>query len=102
MSGKVVVNRSMSLDGFIAGPGDAMDWIFDFIEPDAAFLTETAAATGAMLVGRRTDEVGDRMDANNERGGGVKRRRLPLLRTHVRPHPSAAGPAGPGCHVPHG
>jgi len=30
MSGKVVVNRSMSLDGFIAGPGDAMDWIFDF------------------------------------------------------------------------
>ena len=26
-TGKVVVNRSMSLDGFIAGPGDAMDWI---------------------------------------------------------------------------
>jgi hypothetical protein len=38
MSGKVVVNRSMSLDGFIAGPGDAMDWIFDFVEPDAAWL----------------------------------------------------------------
>ena len=28
-SGKVVVNRSMSLDGFIAGPGHAMDWVFD-------------------------------------------------------------------------
>jgi dihydrofolate reductase len=67
-TGKVVVNRSMSLDGFIAGPGDAMDWIFDFIEPDAAFLTETAAATGAMLVGRRTDEVGSRMQANKEGG----------------------------------
>jgi hypothetical protein len=25
----------MSLDGFIAGPGDAMDWIFDFVAPDA-------------------------------------------------------------------
>jgi dihydrofolate reductase len=25
MSGKVVVNRSMPLDGFISGPGDAMD-----------------------------------------------------------------------------
>ena len=24
-NGKVVVNRSMSLDGFIAGPGHAMD-----------------------------------------------------------------------------
>jgi dihydrofolate reductase len=74
MSGKVVVNRSISLDGFIAGPGDAMDWIFDFVAPDAAWLTEIAAATGAMLVGRRT---------------------------HVRPHPQAAGPAGPRCHLPH-
>ncbi len=63
-TGKVVVNRSMSLDGFIAGPGDAMDWIFDFIEPGAAFITETATATGAVLVGRRTDEVGSRMDAD--------------------------------------
>jgi hypothetical protein len=37
-NGKVVVNRAMSLDGFIAGPGDAMDWIFDFIgsSPTAA------------------------------------------------------------------
>ena len=34
-TGKVVVNRAMSLDGFIAGPGDAMDWIFDFMAPDA-------------------------------------------------------------------
>ena len=24
-TGKVVVNRAMSLDGFIAGPGDTMD-----------------------------------------------------------------------------
>jgi hypothetical protein len=33
-TGKVVVNRSMSLDGFIAGPADAMDWIFDFVAPN--------------------------------------------------------------------
>ncbi len=33
-NGKVVVNRSMSLDGFIAGPGHAMDWVFDFVAPD--------------------------------------------------------------------
>ena len=25
-TGKVVVNRAMSLDGFIAGPGHSMDW----------------------------------------------------------------------------
>ena len=28
--GKVVVNRAMSLDGFIAGPDNAMDWIIDY------------------------------------------------------------------------
>jgi dihydrofolate reductase len=67
MTGKVVVNRAMSLDGFIAGHGDAMDWIFDFMVPVPSWQAEIAAATGAMLVGRRTDEVGDRMDANNER-----------------------------------
>jgi dihydrofolate reductase len=67
-NGKVVVNRSMSLDGFIAGPGDAMDWIFDFVAPDASWLTEIAAATGAMLIGRRTDEVGSRMATGEERG----------------------------------
>ena len=61
-TGKVVVNRSMSLDGFIAGPGDAMDWIFDFVAPDD--LAEIAAATGAMLIGRRTWEVGARMEAD--------------------------------------
>jgi dihydrofolate reductase len=63
---KVVVNRAMSLDGFIAAPGDAMDWIFDFMAPDE--FPEIAAATGAFLSGRRTYEVGKRMRANQEGG----------------------------------
>jgi dihydrofolate reductase len=58
-NGKVVVNRNMSLDGFIAGPGDAMDWIFDFSVQDE--FPEVMAATGAMLIGRRTYEVAKRM-----------------------------------------
>jgi dihydrofolate reductase len=65
---KVVVNRAMSLDGFIAGPDDAMDWIFGFAPSDAPWLLEIAAATGAMLIGRRTHEVGKRMAASSERG----------------------------------
>ena len=65
-TGKVVVNRAMSLDGFIAAPGDAMDWIFDFMAPDE--FPEIAAATGAFLSGRRTYEVGKRMNAGKERG----------------------------------
>jgi dihydrofolate reductase len=67
-NGKVVVNRAMSLDGFIAGPGDTQDWIFDFMGNDAPWLKEAAAATGAMLIGRRTVEVGERMEASNDRG----------------------------------
>ncbi len=68
MSGKVVVNRCMSLDGFIAGPGHSMDWgggraLADFVAPDD--FAEVAAATGAMLVGRRTWEVGDRIEAED-------------------------------------
>ena len=96
MGGKVVVNRAMSLDGFIAGPGDAMDWIFDFVTPDAAWLKEIAAATGAMLVGRRTDEVGDRMDANRERGSASSDESYPFsgptfVLTHRPPDPPAPG-----------
>ncbi len=72
-NGKVVVNRAMSLDGFIAAPGHVMDWgagrqLADFVAPDE--LREIAAATGAMLVGRRTAEVGARMEA--EKPGSVE------------------------------
>ena len=89
-TGKVVVNRSMSLDGFIAGPGDAMDWIFDFVAPNE--FPEIAAATGAMLVGRRTDEVGNRMDANKERGAASSDEGYPFsgptfVLTHRPPDP---------------
>ena len=66
--GKVVVNRSMSLDGFIAGPGHTMDWgggrpLADFVAPDD--FAEIAAATGSMLIGRRTWDVGGKMAADD-------------------------------------
>jgi dihydrofolate reductase len=56
--GKVVVNRAMSLDGFIAGPDDAMDWV---IEYNKFSFPEVMHATGAMLIGRGTYEVAKRM-----------------------------------------
>jgi dihydrofolate reductase len=71
-AGKVVVNRCMSLDGFIAAPGHVMDWgagrqLADFVGADE--FHAIAAATGAMLVGRRTSDVGARMQA--EKPGSV-------------------------------
>jgi dihydrofolate reductase len=62
----------MSLDGFIAGPGHSMDWgngraLADFVAPED--FAQIAAATGAMLVGRRTWDVGERIAA--EEPGGI-------------------------------
>ena len=90
--GKVVVNRAMSLDGFIAGPGDAQDWIFDFMENDAPWQKEAAAATGAMLVGRRTVEVGESREADQERGTESRGEGYPfsgpvVVLTHRPPDP---------------
>jgi dihydrofolate reductase len=67
-NGKVVVNRAMSLDGFIAAPGHRMDWgggrpLANFVAPND--FAEIAAATGAMLIGRRTWDVGSKMEAEN-------------------------------------
>jgi len=58
VTGKVVVNRAMSLDGFVAGPDDSMDWVFEYATPDQ--VPDVMAATGAMLCGRRTYDVGER------------------------------------------
>ncbi|MFC8424693.1 hypothetical protein ACFUN7_28145 [Streptomyces sp. NPDC057236] len=44
-TGKVVVNRGMSLDGFIAGPGRTMDSIFEHMTSTA--FPEVVGLTGA-------------------------------------------------------
>jgi dihydrofolate reductase len=67
--GQVVVNRAVSLDGFIAGPADDMQWVLDHLKPDR--FPEVMEATGAMLVGRRTYDVSRRMaPADTDYDGG--------------------------------
>jgi dihydrofolate reductase len=66
-NGNVVVNRAMSLDGFVAGPSHSMDWIMSYVSPDE--FPEIMAATGAMLAGRRTYEVGKRDAATGKPSG---------------------------------
>lgn len=60
--GIVIVNTTISLDGFIAGRNDEMDWVFDnhFLpdEPVDA-IDEVIGTTGAILTGRRTYDAGD-------------------------------------------
>ncbi len=57
--GKVLWHVTMSLDGFIAGPGDAMDWVFRYAGPNPA-VDEAIKTTGAVLAGRRSYDVGRR------------------------------------------
>jgi dihydrofolate reductase len=57
-AGNVIAQASMSLDGFIAAPQDDMDWVFEHVTPEQ--VPEMMRATGAMLSGRRSYEVGER------------------------------------------
>lgn len=54
--GKVIWHFTMSLDGFIAGPDDAMDWAFQASEPSSG-VDDVMRATGAILGGRRWYDV---------------------------------------------
>jgi dihydrofolate reductase len=54
---KVVWHVTMSLDGFIAGPGDSMEWMLGFGDEDDE-VNELIKSIGAVLAGRRTYDVG--------------------------------------------
>lgn len=58
MANAVVVQTAMSFDGFMAGPRHEMDWVFDYAAADS--LPELYEATGAMLSGRNSYDVGRR------------------------------------------
>jgi dihydrofolate reductase len=84
---KVVVNRSVSIDGFIAGQGDSMEWIFESLAPGGDDVAAIASETGAMLVGRRTYDVGQRMRAADPGGEDYPAAGATFLLTHRPPDP---------------
>ena len=86
-AGKVVVNRSVSIDGFIAGPEDSMEWIFESLPPDGDDVAAIASETGAMLVGRRTYDVGKRMEAAAPGSSDYPSSGPSFLLTHRPPDP---------------
>src|SRR3954469_5382357 len=60
---KVIYGGASSLDGFLAGPGEAIDWL-RWSDDAAAIARETFRGADAMLMGRKTFEFAQRM------GGG--------------------------------
>jgi len=104
--GRLVLYMSMSLDGFIAGPGDAMDNPFgtgghrlhDWLgadtdgyrpsDPAGQTIFDEVMSTGAVLTGRRTGEFTGYWGGDHH--GGV-----PIF---VPTHQAPAGPAPAGVH----
>ncbi len=59
--GKVIAGMTMSLDGFVADAGGNVDRLYaDFAELQGTpYMTATIAETGAVIMGRKTFEMGD-------------------------------------------
>jgi dihydrofolate reductase len=51
--GKLLYSATMSLDGFIAGPGGDMSWLTPYIGPNP-LADDIVDQIGALLIGRRT------------------------------------------------
>ncbi len=53
-----ICHHTISLDGYIAGPDDSMDWAFAYGEPTAV-AEQTMDRVGAVLAGRRWYELAE-------------------------------------------
>jgi dihydrofolate reductase len=53
MMARLLYSATMSLDGFIAGPGGDMSWLTSYLGPNPT-AEELVGRIGALLIGRRT------------------------------------------------
>lgn len=90
-SGKVVWLVTMSLDGFVTGPQDSMEWVFDYPETNPV-IEEVIRTTGAVLTGRLSYDAGQnagRAELREVFGGGWNGPQFIL--THRSNKPDANG-----------
>jgi dihydrofolate reductase len=84
-----ISHHTMSLDGFIAGTDDSMDWVFAFGE-STSLADETMNRIGAILAGRRWYELAmERWDGVDGIYGGAYEGPVFVL-THRPPQESAS------------
>jgi dihydrofolate reductase len=67
--GRVLWEVSMSLDGFISGPGDSMAWMSEVSGTSRPVVEAAVANLGACLLGRRTWGEGSRKPGGELYGG---------------------------------
>jgi hypothetical protein len=81
----ILVHVAMSLDGFIAGPGDDMSWTGGAeYDTSSELADEVARSTGVVLAGRGWYEV-----ASADEGGAVAGIWRCLVRAGSRPDASS-------------
>jgi dihydrofolate reductase len=90
---KVVADISVSLDGFVTGPGLDVEALHTWaLEPDAVdreVLDEAVDATGVVVMGRRLFDIIDAPDGwNDEMGYGAGRAAQPPLLVVTRTPPA--------------
>ena len=83
--GKLLWHTMMSLDGFIAGPNQDMSWAFGQDAGSRETVDAVVRSTGALLVGRRTQDVEDRLQPGFY--GGAFRGPFFVLRHDPPPDP---------------
>jgi dihydrofolate reductase len=83
--GKLLWHTMMSLDGFIAGPNQDMSWVFGLEARSRETVDAVVGSTGALLVGRRTQDVEDRLQPGFY--GGAFRGPFFVLRHDPPPDP---------------
>jgi dihydrofolate reductase len=70
--GKVVIHATMTVDGYIAGPNDEMDWMSAFVGPNQA-AEEVIRMVGSIVSGGRLFGLIDlNLEENLPYGGAVK------------------------------
>lgn len=65
--GKLLYSATMSLDGFIAGPGGDMAWLTEHLGPNQT-VDELVGKIGALLVGNRTFRGDDPYKGTTQEG----------------------------------
>lgn len=102
--GKVILDISMSLDGCITAPDDDVehplgrggqrlhDWLFDAkTDRDAEVLDEWLTTSGAVILGRRTYDLGVGAEDGWEEGAGPLGQVPVFVLTHDPPAEAAKG-----------
>jgi dihydrofolate reductase len=88
--GKVVIHATMSMDGYIAGPNDDMNWMSEYVGPNKV-ADEVVRRVGAIVSGGRLSRLIDQDIKNNLPYGGAVKVPVFVLTHHPRETVTRAG-----------